>query len=111
MTAADSPPFGLSATYIGVTRSFSALSYLMWKSNLTGSILVPLGYVPWNWSGSAVGSIVTGIWSLNTNPPSTWSQQPTLAQDPNNSGYPTWDPPLVVNGVCTNVTTNEIEEQ
>jgi len=112
LTASDIPAQGLSAPYIGASRTFTASTYLMWQSKLTGSNLVPLGYVSWNWSGAAAENTATQTWSLS--PGATWTAKPSFVKssdnNPDTRGYPTWTS-LVINGVCTTVTTNAEEEQ
>ena len=53
-TTSDNPPTAtLTNTDKEVTRAFSATMYLMWSSELTGSIPVPLGYVDWQFTADA----------------------------------------------------------
>jgi hypothetical protein len=119
LTAFDVPALGLIGPYIGYSKTFNALTYLMWKSTIAGSIFVPLGYVPWNWSGSATQNSATQVWSLNDG--AIWSVNPSFViskdTDPTTHGYPTWNA-LILNtgagsngGVCTSFTTNAEEVQ
>jgi len=64
----DSPGVPLYSNATGVTASFSATTYLMWQPSLTSSpvIPVPLGYINWQWSGSAVQN--GEVWSFKQPP-------------------------------------------
>ena len=50
-TVTDAPFNPLLSTYATSTRNFAATMYLMWQSNTTGSIPVPMGSVAWGFSG------------------------------------------------------------
>lgn len=119
LTAFDVPTQGLVAPYIGYSKTFNAVTYLMWQSDIPGSILVPLGYVPWNWSGAAGQNVATQTWSLGAG--ATWSVNPSFVissdSDSTTHGYPTWTA-LITNygsgsngGVCKSFTTNAEEVQ
>jgi hypothetical protein len=60
----------LESTWTTETRSFNATMFLMWKSNTTGSIPVPLGYQTWAFDGTAYCSSNCGsasTWTATTN--------------------------------------------
>jgi hypothetical protein len=119
LTAFDVPTQGLVGPYIGYSKTFNAVTYLMWQSDIAGSILVPLGYVPWNWSAAAGQNTATQTWSLSSG--ATWSVNPSFVPSTDNDttthGYPTWTA-LISNygsgsngGVCNSIITNAQKEQ
>jgi hypothetical protein len=107
----DSP--STSAVYSEVAASFAATMYLLWDpalpsgctpasvtaggvstpSNCSGSIPVPLGYVPWSWSGDAIdtsGNETTfNVGSCSSVSPASESASAFQASS-GSSGYPTW---------------------
>lgn len=84
LAAADGPTLSLPATDQQVSFSASAQMYFMWTpTGLTNAIMVPLGYLPWNWSGSATYSSSTGQWSSQSGGVSPSSFV-------GGSTYPTW---------------------
>jgi hypothetical protein len=60
-SVSDAPFSPLPVTYTNSSRDFTATMYLMWQSNTTGSIPVPMGSVQWGFSGSTTQS--NGTWS------------------------------------------------
>jgi hypothetical protein len=106
----DSPGTGLDMTWDVATRIFNAKMYLMWTSQIPGSITVPLGYVQWAISGTATAQDGrTPLWSLSPSGP-TSKQFHTGADDGTKShGLPTFSH-LVKNGVNAATDENETEE-
>lgn len=47
-----------------VNRGFGATMYLMWQSNISGAIPVPIGSVNWSFSGQTTQS--NGTWTTPT---------------------------------------------
>jgi len=102
--SSDSPKVYLQSTARSVTRTFSANMFLMWQSNTSGSIPVPLGYQTWGFSGTATCSTSCGTarnWTAantkGTTPgpagsfvPSSASQTLKVGNNPLVDGYPTW---------------------
>lgn len=99
----DNPDMYIPPSATAVTRDFVANMFLMWQSNATGSIPVPLGYQTWGFSGGATCSTNCGTasnWSATTNgtPGPIGGFQPSLptqTQIPGTNnvlvyGYPTW---------------------
>jgi hypothetical protein len=87
----DSPPVVLLSSYTTLTRTENFKTYLMWQSNTANSIPVPLGYLPWGFSGSAncsgsCGSAANWTASGSGGPGTFHTAQ---SSDPN-YGYPTW---------------------
>jgi hypothetical protein len=60
----DAPGTPLPSIYSTVSRDFAATMYLMWQSNTSGSIPVPMGSNAWSFSGSTTQS--NGTWSTPT---------------------------------------------
>jgi hypothetical protein len=64
----DAPFNPLLSTYTNSGRNFAATMYLMWQSNTSGSIPVPMGSVNWSFSGSATQGQTNGqpngVWSI-----------------------------------------------
>ena len=60
----DSPGSGLQAIWNKAYQQNRFRMFLMWQSSTSGSIPVPLGYVSWSWSGTAVQNMTTHVWSL-----------------------------------------------
>jgi len=69
------------------TRSDQFQTWFVYKPTLNDSIWVPLGYVPWNWSGTATLSGST--WTLSGQ---TWSQNPaaTIPNAYTSIPFPAW---------------------
>ncbi len=101
----DSPKVYLQPTATSVSRTFSANMFLMWQSNTTGSIPVPLGYQNWGFSGTATCSAscdTAANWTATNTPGTTpgpvgdfvrSSPSQTQTNDGKNIlayGYPTW---------------------
>ena len=63
-TANDSPGTNLQTTWSKAFQENRFQMFLMWQSDTTGSIPVPLGSVHWFWSGTAARNAKTGVWSL-----------------------------------------------
>jgi hypothetical protein len=83
----DAPFSFLPATYTFSSRDFAATMYLMWQSNNSGSIPVPMGSVGWGFSGSTTQSAPnTGNWSA---PSGSGSAQPFAAAS-DVSSVPQW---------------------
>jgi hypothetical protein len=80
-TASDSPASELYSSESKVSESFGATMYLMWQSSTSGSIPVPLGYVPWQWSGTAVQN--AGVWTVS-------SGSGSASAFVSSTAYPTW---------------------
>ncbi len=104
----DSPNDGLGVDDANLTRTFAAKMYLMWTSEISGSIPVPLGYVKWVISGTAVANETsTPPWSLASSTPT--SKNFHISQDTGTKthGLPTWSS-LVTN---TNSAAADEEEE
>jgi hypothetical protein len=100
----DNPAIALPSTPTTVSRNFTANLFLMWKSSITNSIPVPLGYQTWGFNGSATCSESCGTytnWEATTigtpgpEPVKNGFKQSTASQTQvgNNilvDGYPTW---------------------
>lgn len=80
----DAPYHPLPITYTNSSRNFAATMYLMWQSNTSGSIPVPMGSVAWGFSGSTIQT--NGTWSA---PSGSGSNQPFVAASGTGS-FPTW---------------------
>ncbi|HEY8186312.1 MAG TPA: hypothetical protein VIF64_09600 [Pyrinomonadaceae bacterium] len=80
----DAPFNPLPSTYTNSTRNFAATMYLMWQSNTSNSIPVPMGSVSWGFSGSTTQT--SGTWST---PTGSGSAQPFAAAS-GPSSFPTW---------------------
>ena len=82
----DSPDLNFPAGATYEQDSIDATMYLMWNPGLPSSIFVPIGYVHWTATGTAVYSGST--WSIDTqhsSPPS--GSSPSFL---NSTSYPTW---------------------
>ncbi len=100
----DSPKVYLLPTATSVTRNFTANMFLMWQSNTTNAIPVPLGYQTWGFSGTATCSAACGTasnWTAANTPgttpgpvgdfvPSSASQTEMVGNNTLVDGYPTW---------------------
>jgi hypothetical protein len=87
----DSPGNDLGVDDANLTRTFTAKMYLMWTSQISGSISVPLGYVKWVISGTAAANESnTPPWSLASSTPT--SKKFHVSQDTGTKthGLPTW---------------------
>ena len=101
VSRADAPtmplPFSPNAS-----RTFNATMYLMWQSTDTpNSIPVPLGYVPWTFSGTATCNSSCGSasnWTPSGVGGPTNQFYQTTSSDPN-LGFPTWPGPAAT--TCT----------
>jgi len=61
----DNPRIHLPADFTEYSREFHARMYLLWSSGLPNSIVVPLGFVEWNFSGDVALKIAeTSEWVL-----------------------------------------------
>jgi len=89
-TATDAPQSPLPSTYTNSSRDFSATMYLMWQSNTSGSIPVPMGSVDWSFSGSTTQS--NGTWST----PSGSGSAQSFAAASGISSFPQWSGPVVL---------------
>jgi hypothetical protein len=93
----DNPKLGLTPTYKEVQRNFSATMYLMWRPGLPNDLLIPLGWVEWQFLGDA---LLTGA---STN---QWSLSPTSGSGSSgqfqpSSFYPVWSSFVPYNGTVT----------
>ncbi len=80
-SASDSPDVPFFSDYIGLSVSFNATMYLMWKPSSSTAIPIPLGYVGWGWSGNATGS--SPNWTLQSSTTNAGVFVPSTT-------YPTW---------------------
>ncbi len=80
----DAPYTPLPSTYTNVSRNFAATMYLMWQSNTSGSIPVPMGSVGWGFSGSTTQS--SGTWST----PSGSGSNQAFAPASGVQSFPQW---------------------
>jgi len=69
------------------SRSDQFQTWFVYKPRIANSIWVPLGYVPWNWSGTA--TLSGGTWTLSGQ---TWSQNPaaTIPNAYTSIPFPQW---------------------
>ena len=81
---ADAPFVPLPALYSRVSRGFGATMYLMWQSNISGAIPVPIGSVNWSFSGQTIQS--NGTWTTPTG--SGFADSFAAASDINS--FPQW---------------------
>lgn len=99
-TATDAPQSPLPSTYTNASRNFGATMYLMWQSNTSGSIPVPMGSVGWSFSGSTTQS----PGSTPTNPlwgtPSGSGSRQQFAPASGIDSVPQWSGPVVIQGSC-----------
>jgi hypothetical protein len=104
----DSPSSGLGVDDATLTRTFTAKMYLMWTSQTSGSIPVPLGYVKWEISGTAAANETnTPPWSLTSHAPTKRNFHISQDTGTKTHGLPTWSS-LVTN---TNSATADEEEE
>ena len=83
----DAPFNPLPSTYTNSTRQFAATMYLMWQSNTTNSIPVPMGSVAWSFSGeTSQPAPNTNSWSTPTGSGSAQTFVPASGA----SSYPQW---------------------
>lgn len=102
LQAADAPGIQLlSSSASTVQRSFNATMFLMWTSNLSNSIPIPIGYQTWAFAGTASCSASCGTWNNWTATPNgtpglvgnfvpSSASQTTDGYTPLQFGYPTW---------------------
>ena len=84
----DEPKVELVSPYVQETITNTFTMYLMWIPTVsTDAIPVPLGSVSWNWSGNAIYSSSTKMWSLNTSG-NTAAANPFV---PSTTTFPQWD--------------------
>jgi hypothetical protein len=88
-TATDAPALQLLSTNSSQSRSFNATMYLMWQSNSSGSIPVPLGYQTWQFSGSTNQS--GGNWSTPSGSGGPVGGFTASTSSQASNGYPTWN--------------------
>ena len=93
----DSPPIQLTEDTDEITRSLRAKMYLLWSSGLSNSIAVPLGYVPWHFSGHAIRK-EGNQWKLQSG--SGGPDDPEQAFRTTRS-YPLWESLVPYTGVLT----------
>ncbi|MGA3133615.1 MAG: IPT/TIG domain-containing protein [Terracidiphilus sp.] len=97
----DAPIIYLGTAPTTITRNFTANLFLMWKSNSTSSIPVPLGYQTWGFDGSAICSgscSIVAYWTATTigtaGPVGGFIQSSASQTSVGNNvlvnGYPTW---------------------
>lgn len=83
----DAPFSFLPGTYTNSSRDFAATMYLMWQSNNSGSIPVPMGSVNWGFSGAtSQPQANSGNWSA---PSGSGAAQP-FASASGLSSFPQW---------------------
>lgn len=106
----DSPSSGLGVDDATLTRTFTAKMYLMWTSQISGSIPVPLGYIPWTFNGVATnsGTAQAPAWTasgagapISGNGAAGGAFVPADPTQPN-LGIPIWSGPAVPSANCTN---------
>ena len=86
--ATDAPEIPLPGTYTTASHTFNATMYLLWKSNTSNSITVPLGYQAWQFSGSTTQS--GGRWGTPTGGGDPVGGFVSSSGSQANKGYPTW---------------------
>jgi hypothetical protein len=110
-TASDSPDNDLGIDNASVTRTFTAKMYLMWTSQISGSIPVPLGYVKWEISGTAAANETnTPPWSLTSSAPTKRNFHISQDTGTKTHGLPTWSS-LVTNTNSAAADGEQEEEQ
>jgi hypothetical protein len=110
-TTNDSPDNDLGVDEANLTRTFTAKMYLMWTSQTSGSIPVPLGYVKWVISGTASANETnTPPWSLASSTPTTKKFQVSQDTGTKTHGLPTWSS-LVTNTNSVSADAEQEEEQ
>jgi hypothetical protein len=86
-SVSDAPFTPLPSTYLVVSRTFGATTYMMWQSKTRNSIPVPIGSVAWGFSGSTTQRRAnSNIWTAPTGSGSAQAFVP--ASGPNS--YPVW---------------------
>jgi hypothetical protein len=110
-TTNDSPGNDLGVDEATLTRTFTARMYLMWTSQTSGSIPVPLGYVKWVISGTSVANESnTPPWSLASSTPTSRTFHVSKDTGTKTHGLPTWSS-LVTNVNSASADTEQEEEQ
>lgn len=109
-TTNDSPNDGLGVDDANLTRTFTAKMYLIWTSQISDSIPVPLGYVTWEISGTATANETnTPPWSLTSSAPTKKNFHVSKDNDTKTHGLPTWS--NLVRNTLFAATGDEEEEQ
>jgi hypothetical protein len=93
---ADDPAVQLSSSFASVSREFSAQTYLMWTSNIAGSIPVPLGSVTWAFEESSLADANAPFKGWDT--PTITSNLGQFVID--DSDYPIWKEISTKKGKC-----------
>jgi hypothetical protein len=85
--------------------------YYLWKSQIPGSIFVPLGYVVWNTSGTAVQHTKDSPpWSLDSDLSGPTTAIFHASSDTGNThGYPTWS--RVIKNTKSSGNENDDEDE
>jgi hypothetical protein len=86
-SVADAPFVPLPSTYTTVSRNFGATMYMMWQSNITGSIPVSLGSVVWSVNGSTSEPQPNTTWGT---PTGSGSAQQFAAASGLAASFPNW---------------------
>ena len=98
VTSVNDAPLSPLAYSPNASRQFGASMYLMWQSTTTGSIPVPLGYIPWVVNGSATCNAlpcnVASGWTASGNGGPTSQFSPSSTSQPD-AGYPRWTAPAM----------------
>jgi hypothetical protein len=111
-TTNDAPSSTLSQDDANETRTFKADMYLMWTSQISGSISVPLGYVHWETSGTAVqNESKNPPWSLGSSGPTTATFKPGTDNGAPAHGLPTWSHLVKAGTLASAADEGEEEEE
>jgi hypothetical protein len=86
--ATDAPEIPLPTTYTTATHTWDAKMYLLWKSNTTNSITVPLGLQRWQFNGTTTQA--GGKWGTPTGSGGPTNGFVVSAGGQTNKGYPLW---------------------
>jgi hypothetical protein len=106
----DSPGTALNINWDIATRIFNAKMYLMWKSQIPGSIRVPLGYIQWSISGTAtIQGFNNPVWTLTSFGPTSKQFHAGADDGTKNHGLPTFSH-LVKNSTNAATNVDEISE-
>ena len=116
----DSPDVQLETFYSKVSRTFKATMYLMWTSNISGSIPVPISSQSWQFTQASsrnsgyptFQSWTQPVWNLIGADGDPVDYVQTAPSQPP-YGYPTWTglATPVAYSVCPTTNSNENEEQ
>jgi hypothetical protein len=92
-TLYDFPAVELKSSYTSQYRTEQIQTYLMWQSNATNSIPVPIGSQVWTFTGKASCSASCGSagnWAITSSSGGTSGGFVTAQASQTNYGYPTW---------------------